>query len=104
MAAPKQPQDHKISAVEAEALKTPFEFVGVDGATYELPVFSVKAAGITSGTMRRNRGNELELMYLFLEALASPEALAATDEFDFEKLGDLFKEWQEHSGVELPKS
>ena len=104
MAAPKQPQDHKISAAEAEALKTPFTFTGVDGETYELPTFSAKDAGITSGQMRRARNNELELIYMFLEALASPEALAATDEFDFEKLGDLFKGWQEHSGTELPKS
>lgn len=103
MAAPKQPQDHKISAAEAEALKTTYTFEGVDGETYELPTFSMSDAGLTAGFVRKNRKNDAELLYTIVEALATEEALGALDEFSPERFGEVMKAWQEHSGAELPK-
>lgn len=103
MAAPKQPQDHKLKAAEAEAAKKPFPFTGKDGETYELPFFSTSDAGLTSGFVRRNRKNEAELIYTVVEALASDEALAALDEFSQAEFGDIIKAWQEAAGSDLPK-
>ena len=104
MAAPKQPQDHKISAAEAEALKTPFVFTGADAESYELPTFSITDAGLTAGFVRKNRKNDAELLYTIVEALAPADALDALDELSPDRFGEVMKEWQEHSGAELPKS
>ena len=104
MAAPKQPQDHKTKAAEADALKTPFEFTGADGETYELPHFSVSDAGLTAGFVRKNRKNETELLYTIVEALASEETLDALDELSPERFGEVIQAWQAASGAELPKS
>lgn len=104
MAAPKQPQDHKISAAEADALKTPFHFQGVDGETYELPYFDPSKAGLTFGFIRKNRTNETEVMYTLVERLAGDEAISALDEMEQEQAGEVLKAWQEAAGAELPKS
>lgn len=103
MAAPKQPQDHKISAAEAEALKTPFEFEGVDGKTYEIPCFNLTDAGLTFGFIRKNRKNETEVIATALEALASEEALEALDAMSLERSGEVMKAWQEAAQADLPK-
>lgn len=104
MAAPKQPQDHKISAAEAEASRIPFEYEGADGTTQTLPHFSPTAAGLTSGDLRKNRNNEIELLYMIVEALADESQLEALDALSVERFGEVTRAWQEASGAELPKS
>lgn len=104
MAAPKQPQDHKISAAEADALKAPYPFTGVDGKTYELPHFSPKEAGLTGGDLRKNRQNEAELIFLILEGLADEETLEAMDQLPADQYEEVMLGWQKASGAELPKS
>lgn len=104
MAAPKQPQDHKLKAAEADALKTPFTYEGADGETKTLPYFSPTDAGLTSGDLRKNRNNELELLYMIVERLADEDQLEALDALSVERFGEVMQEWQEASGAELPKS
>lgn len=104
MAAPKQPQDHKLKAAEADALKAPFEYEGVDGETQTLPFFSPTAAGLTAGDLRKNRKNELELLYLILERIADEDQLDALDALSVERFGEVMQGWQEAAGADLPKS
>lgn len=104
MAAPKQPQDHKLKAAEADALKEPFHFEGLDGKTYELPYFDPADAGLSFGFIRKNRDNQAEVMYTLVEAMAGEEAIAALDEMTQTQAGEVIKSWQEASGAELPKS
>ncbi|AIY01213.1 hypothetical protein ART_1614 [Arthrobacter sp. PAMC 25486] len=103
MAAPKQPQDRKLKAAEADALKAPFEYVGADGETKTLPFFSPTAAGLTSGDLRKNRNNELELLYIIIEALADDAQLESLDALSVERFGEVTRDWQEATGAELPK-
>lgn len=103
MAAPKQPQDHKISAAEADALKAPFGFTGVDGKAYEIPHFSPTEAGLTGGDLRKNRGNQEEIVFRILEALVDDETMGALDELPAKDYGEVLNGWQ-RAGAELPKS
>lgn len=104
MAAPKQPQDHKLKAAEADALRLPFEYEGADGETHTLPHFSPTAAGLTAGDLRKNRKNEMELLYIIVEALADDEQLDALDALTVDRFGEVMKAWQEAAGADLPKS
>lgn len=104
MAAPKQPQDHKLKAAEADALKTPFTYEGADGETYTLPHFSPTDAGLTAGDLRKNRHNEMELLYIIVEALADEDQLEALDALGVERFGEVMQEWQKAAGADLPKS
>lgn len=102
MPAPRKPQDHKTKALESEALAGGFEFTGKDGKTYTLPPFNLQ--GMTSGWLRKNRSNELELMYGALEKLADDDVIEALDEFNMDDLKVIFLDWQKSTGAEVPQS
>lgn len=102
MAAPKQPQDHKLKAAEADALKAPFPFTGVDGETYEIPHFSPTSAGLTGGDVRKNRNNQEELVFMILEKLTDETTLDALDQLPADQYGEVLNGWQK-AGADLPK-
>lgn len=91
--AKKKPQDHKPSKGKLLTIETAAGDV------------HIKKFDVSAGFLRKNRHKEeLDLMFLIIEEVASEEALETIDQLRMEDLKTFFKEWQEASGVELGES
>ena len=70
----------------------------VDGAEYELPVFT-----LTSGEMRKLRSlSNIDALYTLLEMRGDPELIEATDKLPFTEAATLFTDWMQ--GLRLGES
>lgn len=87
-----------MSAVENEATGALFQFEH-KGRKYSLK----PAKQIPTGVLRKiaDETNDLKAMFAVIEAVADSRALAAIDDMPLEKFAEVFKAWQEHSGVNL---
>lgn len=90
----KKPEDHKKKT-------EPFVWTAPDGRTVTLKTFSKLPFGLFRNS--RNASDE-ERTYLMLEYATDADGLAVIDEQDADLIDDLFDQWAEASGVELPQS
>lgn len=89
----KKPADHKPAKNSIVTVETPAGAVNIKK-------FDVKA-----GFLRKNRHkDEVDIMFLIIEEVATDEALEIIDQLSMEDLKNFFKDWQEESGALLGES
>lgn len=95
---PTQPQDHLAPQDQRANPDSPFPFTH-RGVTYEL---AAPSTVVDVGWARTNRHkSELEQLFLIIEALAGPEALAAIDSMNSAEFLQFQKALMAHAGVKL---
>lgn len=78
-----------------------FHYTTQAGVDITLPKFG----NVKSGAVRKLRSSgEMEVIFGILEDMADARALAKIDEMPLPELGEMFKAWQEDTGVTVGES
>jgi hypothetical protein len=81
-----------------------FVFTASDGTTVGLAAIG-PTRKFRAGEIRKARHlNEVDQMFVVLEKVSSPAALAVSDEFEDEDYGRMFGEWSEWSNTSAGES